>query len=427
MLKNILIICVIALIVLSITACGKVSQEIPATTVEETEEAEIFVTTQIIQNGTCDYTIVHDGKMGTAKLATEIKSMISAAYGINLEVCNAAQAKEGGKQITVGNVGASGEKAMKKLKGEFDFTMRVEENKLVLCAKNDLSYSYLGQYLKREVFVKSDSAELTLDSDDNIVYSQSALMQTNFVDYWLEENQYLPFKEHFAHGMYQNKEITLPYRIYVPFNYTPEKSYPLVLGFHGAGHRGNDNDSHLLFIDQVMKNPALEMDEAIIIYPQCPAEQRWVNSHWGQGSYDLDTVGETVELKAVMELVEQLQQTYSIDKTRIYSVGYSMGGYATWNLLQNHPDVFAAGIAMCGAGDPSKASLIKDIPVWAIHGVLDPTVPVSGSRDMAAAMEAVGAKDFHYTELPEADHDVWTYTFANAEIFAWLFSQKKPA
>ena len=80
---------------------------------------------------------------------------------------------------------------------------------------------------------------------------------------------------------------------------------------------------------------------------------------------------------------------------------------------------------MCGAGDPNKASAIKDIPVWAVHGALDPTVPVAGSRDMAAAMEAVGAKDFHYTEISDAEHNVWNYTYANAEILMWLFSQKK--
>ena len=106
-------------------------------------------------------------------------------------------------------------------------------------------------------------------------------------------------------------------------------------------------------------------------------------------------------------------------------MGYSMGGYGTWNLLMNHPELFAAGVPMCGAGDPSKANVLKDIPVWAVHGALDPTVPVAGSRDMAAAIETAGAKDFHYTELPDAVHDVWNYTYGNAEIFTWLFNQKK--
>ena len=425
--KKILVLTMVFALLLGTAACGAAPEETPTTTVEETEEPEVFATMELIKNGASDAVIIHDGTMAASKLATEVKGAIYAAFGINLNITKSKEPTQDEKQILVGEVGTFGEKAMKKLTGEFDFTMRVEENKLVLCAKNDISYSYLGQYLNREVFVKGESADFTLTSDNNVVYSKSALAGTNLVDYWLAENQFLPFKEHFAHNMYQNQEITLPYRIYVPFNYTPEKSYPLVIGLHGAGHRGNDNDSHLLFIDAVMKNPELSADDCIILYPQCPANERWVDSHWGQGSYSLDATPETKELRAVMELLAQLRQTYSVDETRIYAVGYSMGGYGVWNLLMNHPDVFAAGIAMCGAGDPSKASLIKDIPVWAVHGVKDPTVPVAGSRDMAAAMDAVGAKDFHYTELADAEHDVWTYTYNNAEIFAWLFSQKKTA
>ena len=68
--------------------------------------------------------------------------------------------------------------------------------------------------------------------------------------------------------------------------------------------------------------------------------------------------------KAVMQLLDQLQEKYSVDEKRIYVMGFSMGGYGTWNALMNHPDVFAAGVPMCGAGDPSKAELLKNIPIW---------------------------------------------------------------
>ena len=169
------------------------------------------------------------------------------------------------------------------------------------------------------------------------------------------------------------------------------------------------------------------MDDAIIIFPQCPENEQWVDATWSFGSYSMEMTQESNELKAVMELIGQLQEKYSVDTQRIYACGFSMGGFGTWDLLLRHSDVFCAGVAMCGAGDPSKAQTLVDIPIWAIHGAMDPTVPVTGSRDMAAALEKAGAKDFHYTELPDAEHDVWNYTFSNAEIFSWLFSQKKAA
>ena len=75
--------------------------------------------------------------------------------------------------------------------------------------------------------------------------------------------------------------------------------------------------------------------------------------------------------------------------------------------------------------DTTDALEFANIPIWAVHGAKDPVVPVEGSRDMAAALKVAGAGDFHYTELPEVEHDAWNYTFGNAEIFRWLFSHRK--
>ena len=412
---------------LGIAGCGAAPAEtVPTTTVAETEPPEVPATIELVKDGATDFVIVPEVSTATSNLATELRGILGTAYGASPEIVSASQVQEDTPQIIIGKVGTAGESAMKKLTGEFDFTIRVAENKLILCAKDDLSYSYLGQYLRREVFVKGDSNNRTMSTEaDTFLYSQSALMDTNYVDYWMAENAYFPMDEVFAYKTFQNADTTLPYRIYVPFNYTPEKEYPLLLNLHGAGLRGNDNQKHLKFIDTAMKSPMLEVDDAIIIFPQCPENEKWVDTGWGIGSYNLDTVPESNELAAVMALIGQLQEQYHIDEKRIYAMGFSMGGYATWNLLMNHPDVFAAGIPMCGAGDPNKASVIKDIPVWAVHGALDPTVPVSGSRDMVKALEAVGAADARYTEIADAEHDVWNYTYKNAEMFQWLFSQKK--
>jgi len=397
----------------------------PTTTVETTEEPDVFVTNTIIQGGASDYVIVHDGTPVASNLANTLSTMLAGIYGVQLKVTSASQVQETDKQILVGKVGTAGERAMKKLTGAFDFLMKQEENKLILCAKNDLSYGYLEEYLRREVFVKGESTDLVMDSDSNILYSRSALMETNYVDYILAKSSYFPYEDHFMYEIFQGADATLPYRIYVPFNYTPEKEYPLLLNLHGAGLRGNNNQRQLGFIDEAMRNPELEVDDAIIIFPQCPENEKWVDTPWGLGSYSLDNVPESNELKAVMELIGQLRQKYSIDAKRIYAIGFSMGGYGTWNLLMNHPDVFAAGIPMCGAGDPTKTDILKELSIWAVHGALDPTVPVSGSRDMAKALEAAGAADFHYTEIADAEHDVWNYTYDNAEMFQWLFSRKK--
>ena len=412
------------LTVFTLCACSGGDTDVESTT--GTEEQEVFVTSTIIKDGASDYVIVHDGTTPTINLANELRNFISVQFGVAMEVVSGGSAQEKQNEIIIGNARPISEKTTKKLTGLFDFALKVEQDKLVLCAKDAVSYLYLTEYLKREVFLASEDKSLLLDSDDNIVYSQSALVEMNYIDYMQSEDKFYALEDLFAFGQFQNSDTILPYRIYIPFNYSPEKTYPLYINLHGAGSRGDDNQKQLGFIGPVLKMESVPLDDAIIIFPQCPLDNKWVDTNWEKGSYNLDNVPESNELKALVELIGQLQNDYSIDEKRIYGVGVSMGGYGVWNLMMNHPDLFAAGIMMCGAADPSKGGTIKDIPIWTIHGDQDPTVPVEGTRQMVDAIKAAGGEKIIYTELPGYGHDVWTYTYTNEEIFTWLFEQVKP-
>lgn len=422
--KHILVLLLAAMFPLSVLAgCGNGGSA--ETTVETTEEPETFVTTALIQGGASDFVIVHEGTQETRTLANEVRNAIATSFGVTLNVGSSREIAEGGKEIVIGNARQIAEKTMKKLTGAFDFALKVEENQLVLCAKDAASYLYLKEYLKREVFVKPESGDLVLDSDDNIIYSRSALMEKNYIDYCQEQDVFFSIDNLFAFDQYKNDDTVLPYRIYVPSNYSPDKTYPLFINLHGAGHRGNDNIKQLRFVEPLMKNAELSIDDMIVIVPQCPEDNRWVDTEWGNGTYTLENTPESNELKALIELIGQLQQTYSVDAKRIYACGFSMGGYATWNLLMNHPDLFCAGVAMCGAADTAQAANLAKIPVWAVHGVKDPTVPVQGSRDIVEAIQAAGGTLIKYTEYPDHEHDVWTDTYNNTEVFTWLFEQVK--
>jgi predicted peptidase len=62
--------------------------------------------------------------------------------------------------------------------------------------------------------------------------------------------------------------------------------------------------------------------------------------------------------------------------------------------------------------------------VWAFHGDSDAAVKPSRSRDMIASLKAVGATP-RYTEYPQTGHNSWTATYANREMYAWLFAQRR--
>ena len=199
------------------------------------------------------------------------------------------------------------------------------------------------------------------------------------------------------------------YRLYVPETYDDAKAIPLVLFLHGAGERGNDNRA------QTKKNSVMQtlLDEenlakypCIVLAPQCPEDDWW----------------DTKELRVLLLMT---QVTYNIDAARIYVTGISMGGFATWNLLAEYPDYFAAAVPVCGGGDADTATLFKDVPIWAFHGAKDTTVRPEGSRDMVKALEDAGAKEVKYTEYPEEKHQSWEKAYREAELFPWMFAQAR--
>ncbi|MGB9597984.1 MAG: prolyl oligopeptidase family serine peptidase, partial [Candidatus Poribacteria bacterium] len=123
-------------------------------------------------------------------------------------------------------------------------------------------------------------------------------------------------------------------------------------------------------------------------------------------------------------LLNDIIRKYSVDKNRIYLTGLSMGGFATWSFAIAHPERFAAIVPICGGGDPEKVSAIKDIPVWVFHGAKDNVVKLEQSERMVNALKQVGG-NVKFTVYPDAEHDSWTATYDNPELYEWLLQQSK--
>jgi predicted peptidase len=216
----------------------------------------------------------------------------------------------------------------------------------------------------------------------------------------------------------------LPWRLYVPKEASPNHCLPLVLFLHGAGRRGNDNVGPMELAWEFVKPEGQAKHPCFVLAPQM--NKSWVNHQFHKGSYSAEAVPISDEMKTTLELVEQVAHDRPIDPNRLYVVGQSMGGFGTWDAMIRRPDLWAAGVPICGGGDPSQAARIKDIAVWAWHGADDTMVPVSGSREMIEALKKAGATP-RYTEIPKGGHGVWVKAFSNPELFEWLFAQHKPS
>ncbi|MBN8905966.1 MAG: hypothetical protein J0H99_04925, partial [Rhodospirillales bacterium] len=155
--------------------------------------------------------------------------------------------------------------------------------------------------------------------------------------------------------------------------------------------------------------------------------------NWGVVSSSV-TTGENNAIAALKQVMSQ----YSTDASRVYVTGNSMGGIGTWDMLIKYNaytgtdgKIFAAGMPLAGAdydnGYPtppdSVIQALKNVPIWAIHGSGDTSVPLGWDRNVYAAEQKIGGI-MKYTEDPSLGHDVWDTYYTQAGPWNWLYSQK---
>ena len=200
--------------------------------------------------------------------------------------------------------------------------------------------------------------------------------------------------------------VELDYSVSFPAGYgeDPDARWPLLVFLHGSGERGSDISKVALHgpLKEIGKGRELPF---IIVAPQCP-DGEWWRPHW------------------VRALVEEAAVRYRVDRARIYLTGLSMGGFGTWMAIAEYPDLFAAAAPVCGGGMPYRADRFARVPVWAFHGERDSVVPVAESERMVAALEKAGG-EVRFTRYPDADHDSWTATYANPELYSWLLTHRR--
>jgi predicted peptidase len=128
--------------------------------------------------------------------------------------------------------------------------------------------------------------------------------------------------------------------------------------------------------------------------------------------------------ESLAALLDEIVLNYQVDRDRVYLTGLSMGGYGTWTLAAAYPEKFAAIAPICGGGSPEDAARLKGLPIWVFHGAKDKAVPLERSEEMVKAIEDSGGK-VKFTVYPDAEHDSWTATYDNPELYQWLLEQKR--
>ena len=190
-----------------------------------------------------------------------------------------------------------------------------------------------------------------------------------------------------------------PVRVFVPKGLDANKPVPVVVALHGAG--GSEN----LFFEGY---------GAGAIVTECQ-KRGWVLVAPRSG---LDFTG----APPVAAILDQLATRYPLDPKRTFVVGHSMGAMQTIELVQKHPDRFAAAAALGGGGTVRDAKAFAALPLFV--GVGEKDFALAGARSLNKALTAGGAKRVTYKEYPDLEH-LLVVRESLADVFALFDEQAK--
>lgn len=205
-------------------------------------------------------------------------------------------------------------------------------------------------------------------------------------------------------------------RAYLPVNYSPGKTWPLVIQMHGY-NPGNPRYVRWWAADSRHAGIAAEF----------PGHQEviYLEVH-GRGNAGYLYLGDQDVVRALAEA----KKHFSVDENRVYLTGDSMGGWGTWNIGTRHPELFAAIAPVFGGSDyhvdfteeqlakmdpPHRfsqertsswatADSLLNLPVFVHHGDVDQSVNVDYSRWGVRLLQRWGY-DVRYHEYPGYGHE----------------------
>jgi len=214
----------------------------------------------------------------------------------------------------------------------------------------------------------------------------------------------------------------LQYRVLAPSNVVPGNAYPLILQLHGSGGIGTDN---VMQLDRLAKTWAVpemrERYQAYVLVPQFPIR----SANYGPPSPEQHAESSPA-LSAALELVEEFISLHAVDKSKIYAVGFSMGGSAAWLAPTLRPKLFAAVVPVSGiAPANSFAGIFKDLPALVIHGNSDTENPITADRRFADEVVRTGGKKLLFREYEGLDHLLPADIFPGYWWRDWLFQQSR--
>jgi polyhydroxybutyrate depolymerase len=179
-------------------------------------------------------------------------------------------------------------------------------------------------------------------------------------------------------GGFTFEGLNRTYTVYVPSNYVQGERLPLLLALHGLTQTGN---IMMQFSDF---NRYAEQYRFIVAYPD------GVGNTWNVG---FPGGANTNDVGFLSALIDTMYQQYTIDLARVYSTGFSNGGFMSYRLACELGDRIAAIASVAGTmtdGAYAGCAPSRTKPVMHIHGTNDLVVFYNGGLGNKSVDEVLG-------------------------------------
>jgi predicted peptidase len=230
----------------------------------------------------------------------------------------------------------------------------------------------------------------------------------------------------FAAGVYIAADgMRLPYRLLSPASTIAGRRYPLVIQLHGSGAIGTDNVSQLGPFAAGWASPkARSRFPAYVLVPQFPS--RTVAYHADSSANGALVSVAQPPLTMALALLDSLRQSLPVDTTRIYLVGFSMGGSSVWQALLQRPGMFAAAMSIAPVmPDAGGLRRLPPVPVLLLHGTADTENPYVASRAAYESLPRAAQDRIEFRSYPGLAHEVPPDVLGGDWWRDWLFQRHR--
>ena len=223
--------------------------------------------------------------------------------------------------------------------------------------------------------------------------------------------------------------------VHVPESYDPARAAPLVIALHGYSSNAKDLERYLRL------TPESDRRGFVYVYPDGSTDARGDHFWNATDACCAFDRAKPDDSRYLSELITTMQDSYRIDRARVYLIGHSNGGFMSFRMACDHAGQVTAIVSLNGANwqDTARCRPSEPVSVLAVHSTADETIAFDGGSIVGTAYPSAATTVAQWrgydrcagtgrdapaldlvTNLPGAETSVRTYGCAGGStVRAW--------